>query len=441
LDVNVNGVDLGAQAIESVYGITTPQGQAFTPNRTLTFVVTGLVAVDSLHIIGSPGGVYVSDVQVDGVDLGSSLQPIGPGAWAISAGAWNNALALNLGSASDPIQVTGTGSNDVAYVLGSANEYTFTGIGTSTIHLSESAGLEQNAVLTNTAFINFQDGTVLNTLTGNAMILAGGAGALPAYISAVTVADTAADVSANLDGLAALASTGKLSSITLTDSGVPMLAITSGQLTSDVGALKAITDGFSLDVSPSSSTASISGLVGHINTVVLTGSIEQYAISNTGSVITVTDSVASRDGTDTLNNVQQVKFSDITLVFDPHSSQDLLVYELYQAAYDRTPDNGGFRYWAAFADTTGASALILADQFLAAAEFTQKYGANPSNTTYVTELYTNVLGRAPDPSGLAYWIGEANAGLPRDQLLVSFATSAENVHLVGAHTTNGYWTT
>ncbi len=177
-----------------------------------------------------------------------------------------------------------------------------------------------------------------------------------------------------------------------------------------------------------------------LNTSVYTGTIAQYGVKRYRGVVTVSDHVASRDGTDTLINVQQVQFSDVTLVFDLHSSQDLLVYELYQAAYNRTPDNQGFRYWAAVADANHSSALSLADAFLSAPEFTQIYGANPSNTTYVTELYAHVLGRAPDQSGLAYWVGQANAGQPRDQLLIDFAISPENVSLVGSHVSNGYWT-
>lgn len=180
---------------------------------------------------------------------------------------------------------------------------------------------------------------------------------------------------------------------------------------------------------------------GGINTAAYQGAFGQYAVGSSGSAITVTDGTASRDGTDTLNNIQQLRFTDYTLVMDLHSSQDLLVYELYQAAYGRTPDNGGFRYWAGVADTSGASAVALADSFIAAAEFSAVYGANPSNTTYVTGLYTHVLGRPPDSGGLAYWVGQANAGMPQDQLLVAFAISPENVQLIGAHVSNGYWTT
>ena len=178
-----------------------------------------------------------------------------------------------------------------------------------------------------------------------------------------------------------------------------------------------------------------------IDTAVFSGTRSQYTINNSGGVLTITDAVAGRNGTDTLTNVEQARFSDYTLVFDLSSSQDLTVYKLYQAAYARTPDNTGFRYWAGVADSQNTSAIGLADQFLAAPEFAQRYGSNPSNTTYVTALYTNVLGRAPDATGLNFWIGQANSGVARDQLLVSFALSTENASLIGSHVSNGYWTT
>ena len=129
----------------------------------------------------------------------------------------------------------------------------------------------------------------------------------------------------------------------------------------------------------------------------------------------------------------------ITVVTNLTTSEDTLVYELYQAAYNRMPDYAGFTYWAGQADARQMTALQLADQFLAAPEFTAIFGANPSNNAYVTELYTNVLGRAPDAAGLAYWEGEANSGMAHDQLLVAFATSPENVALIAPHTANGFW--
>ena len=139
--------------------------------------------------------------------------------------------------------------------------------------------------------------------------------------------------------------------------------------------------------------------------------------------------------------MEQVKFSDFTLVFDLTSSTDQAVYKLYQAAYARIPDNSGFRYWAATADATGMTPISLAHQFLTAPEFTQKYGANPSNLAYATAMYSNVLGRTPDSAGLAYWVSNLDRGEARDQLLVDFALSSENAALVGSHISNGFWTT
>jgi hypothetical protein len=112
---------------------------------------------------------------------------------------------------------------------------------------------------------------------------------------------------------------------------------------------------------------------------------------------------------------------------------------MYQAAFGTAPDTGWFRNTANLADRTGMSAISLADQILASPEFSQKYG-NPDNLGYVFKIYGNVLGRTPDSGGLDYWAGQLDKGMPRDQLLVAFAVSDENVQLTGVHMSNGYWT-
>ena len=178
-----------------------------------------------------------------------------------------------------------------------------------------------------------------------------------------------------------------------------------------------------------------------LNTALFNGPAGQYAIAEQGGSIAVLDSVAGRDGAAFLTQVQQLRFSDVTVVFDLRSAQDLLTYELYQATFGRMPDNYGFRYWAQSADILGLSPAGLADAFLNAPEFAQRFGANPGNADFVAKLYANVLGRAPDAGGQAYWTHQADAGLAHDQLLVAFATSAENVQLIGAHIAHGFWTT
>jgi hypothetical protein len=154
-------------------------------------------------------------------------------------------------------------------------------------------------------------------------------------------------------------------------------------------------------------------------------------------VATVTGSGLSA----TLTGVQAAQFSDGAWVFSETSQRDLLVYEIYQAAFDRVPDEPGYLFWANVADTTSTTAIQFADDFLAAPEFTAKYGQNVDNLDFVTELYSNVLGRTPDQAGLTFWLDQANDGLPRDQLLIDFATSPENVQLIGPHISSGFWTT
>lgn len=178
-----------------------------------------------------------------------------------------------------------------------------------------------------------------------------------------------------------------------------------------------------------------------LNISVYSGSANQYSISGGGKIFTIIDSIQSRDGSDTLTNISQAKFSDYTLVFDKTAPIDTTVYQLYQAAFARTPDNGGFRFWTEAAEKQGLSPLQLANNFSSSHEFLQKFGQNPTNLDYVTKLYTNVLGRAPDKGGLDYWTHQADAGRSHEQLLVDFATSQENVQLTGIHTANHvYWT-
>jgi hypothetical protein len=52
---------------------------------------------------------------------------------------------------------------------------------------------------------------------------------------------------------------------------------------------------------------------------------------------------------------------------------------------------------------------------------------NPSagNLNYVTGVYQDVLGRAPDPTGLAAWTGQLELGMPRSQFASAITHSAE----------------
>jgi Ca2+-binding RTX toxin-like protein len=101
------------------------------------------------------------------------------------------------------------------------------------------------------------------------------------------------------------------------------------------------------------------------------------------------------------------------------------VFRLYQAALDRAPDIGGLLHWHARLSGGAQSLTDVARSFMVSAEFSRVYG--PLDTPgFVTLLYQNVLGRAPDAAGFAHWTGLLDSGaLTRPQVLVGFSESRE----------------
>jgi len=115
------------------------------------------------------------------------------------------------------------------------------------------------------------------------------------------------------------------------------------------------------------------------------------------------------------------------------------IARLYFAAFQRIPDYGGLLYWVNV-HAQGTPLATIADAFATSPEFLATYGAL-SNEAYVTLLYQNVLGRAPDAGGLAYWVGQLDSGTKtRGDVLAGFAESAEfqalaanEVYVVGVY--------
>ena len=147
-------------------------------------------------------------------------------------------------------------------------------------------------------------------------------------------------------------------------------------------------------------------------------------------------SVGGADGTDTLTSIERLQFLDAHLAFDTDGNAGQ-VYRLYKAAFARTPDLGGLGGWIAGMDS-GLSLNQVANSFLASAEFQNLYGASSSNGQFVTALYLNVMGRAPDAGGYGYWVNQLASSLQtRAQVLVAFSESAENKSATASLTANG----
>jgi hypothetical protein len=138
---------------------------------------------------------------------------------------------------------------------------------------------------------------------------------------------------------------------------------------------------------------------------------------------------------DKLVNVERVVFASnaVALDVDGHAGQ---AYRLYQAAFDRAPDQGGLGYWMNALDK-GTSLHDVADSFVHSAEFATLYGAATTDAQFLTLLYNNVLHRAPDAGGAAYWTDAFQHGLTRPDALTSFSESAENQAAVIGQTANG----
>ena len=73
-------------------------------------------------------------------------------------------------------------------------------------------------------------------------------------------------------------------------------------------------------------------------------------------------------------------------------------------------------------------------------EISNRFGGL-DNPDYVFAIYSNVLTRRPDQAGWDFWTAALNKGYARDQLLVDFAMSQENVNTTASHMSNGFWVT
>jgi Ca2+-binding RTX toxin-like protein len=183
---------------------------------------------------------------------------------------------------------------------------------------------------------------------------------------------------------------------------------------------------------------SIDGGAG-IDTAQFSGLSTSYVRSVASTVKTVTDNVANRDGTDTLANIERLHFSDTNIALDVGPNQNAgSVYMLYKAAFNRAPDASGMGYWLAQKDGGSNIVTNIAQGFVNAPEFVAKYGTNPSNAAYVDKLYQNVLDRPGESGGVTYWNQELDAGrISKAAVLVQFATLPEGAANVASLIANG----
>ncbi|MBX9576106.1 MAG: DUF4214 domain-containing protein [Caulobacteraceae bacterium] len=98
---------------------------------------------------------------------------------------------------------------------------------------------------------------------------------------------------------------------------------------------------------------------------------------------------------------------------------------LYDAAFDRLPDEDGLITWRASLES-GMTLSSVATTFLASAEGQAMYGGL-SDVEFVTKVYQIALDREPDAGGLAAYVAGLQAGtITRAETLVEISESAEH---------------
>jgi hypothetical protein len=415
LGVYANGQEIGTASANPTVGFTY-NGSQFTNDQTFTFTLKGLTSLSSLQLTTSiptvGDTIFISDVSVNGTDLAPSNANLdgwsgtGNATDTIDASAWNSALAASakIGSAADPISVTGAGGESTAYVLGNHTQYSETGIGTNSLTLKESAGLNQNAVLTAVSYVEFQDGAILNTQTG-------------AFSYAASLSESAATVLTNLDALEASVKAG-LGAITLTDGSIPTLTITAAQAVADADALKAIS-------SPCALVETVSG------------NASQYSITAAGDGVHLT--LSGNGATYSVSGAQALKFSDFSdiVAATPGPANAITtgnITELYSAVLAREPDVGGLTFYQNFLKSNPTTPLqTFAEYFLNSTEYTAAHNYAQSvagDEQFITDSYQNLLHRTPSSDEVSFY--ETNV-LAKAEANLTPGTSAYGAAQLQAH--------
>lgn len=161
----------------------------------------------------------------------------------------------------------------------------------------------------------------------------------------------------------------------------------------------------------------------YVDGAVFTGKRANYTVAKTDAGYTFTDTVGS-DGVQVVRNPFRLDFSDTSLAFDLDGNAGT-AYRMYQAAFNRKPDIAGVGYWMKVLDG-GTSALNIASQFAASAEFRSLYGSVPTKDQLIRAMYANTLHREPDADGYNYWMATLNSGMSTEAMLQFFSDSTEN---------------
>ena len=134
--------------------------------------------------------------------------------------------------------------------------------------------------------------------------------------------------------------------------------------------------------------------------------------------------------------VQEIHFSDGWIDLR-HTGSAAQVLALYHTILQRDPDPMGYANLSGLLEG-GMPVQTLTAAMLQSQEYIARIGT-PDNATFLTGLYRDALGRAPDANGYAFQLARLNAGVSRTQLVDDFALSAESMNNLQTAHADGFF--
>lgn len=116
------------------------------------------------------------------------------------------------------------------------------------------------------------------------------------------------------------------------------------------------------------------------------------------------------------------------LAASDYQANDAMVLRLYRAFFDREPELGGAKFWLQ-ALRDGWTLDAIAGYFSTSDEFVRTYG-QLDDDRFIEVIYANVLDRAPDTGGRAFWRDQLQQGMLRSRMVLLFSDSPE---FIGNH--------
>lgn len=171
-----------------------------------------------------------------------------------------------------------------------------------------------------------------------------------------------------------------------------------------------------------------------LDVLTYTGAAARYQVTAVSGGFNIVD-LQGDGGTDSVSNVERLVFDDAHVALDIGGVGGA-VYRLYASTFNRVPDAASLGFWLSVGDSS-ASLEAMAHSFAGSAEFVNSYGAL-DDSAFVTQLYANVLHRAPDAPGFAFWLDALARGTVRSSELAGFSESAEHQAALIGVIANGF---